>query len=503
MPDEINRPPELLQTPNSAFRILVVEDSTTQAELLKRLLTQHGYDVFLARDGAEGLEMAQRQKPDIILSDIMMPVMDGYQMCRKIKDIEGVKHIPVILLTKLEEPEDVVKGLESGADAYVTKPYDEDHIVSKVRAIKDTPRQFRNKPELDLTEFEYEGKTYNVHSGRAQTLSFLISAYESALIKNRYLLRVQEELKALNEHFEDLVAERTAKLEHEISERMTVETNMRDSEERYRALFELSLHGIVLIDPETTRAVDFNRTAHTQLGYSREEFALLRMQDYDAIATPEEIKARIGNIINTVSGDFETCHRTKKGDLRNVLVMAQTIEIKTKPFLHCIFYDITDRKQTEKIESEARANAARIEQLEREIRSFEQFAGQSQTSVTAATFGLRPLREYQNDIFKELTQVFGDLLDKALDERIHKVKYNISGKLNAMAERLGFLKSGPRDVVDIYSATLKLKTDNIPYAKSQAYTEEGRMMVLELMGYLVSYYRKYSMGTRRQKTEDR
>lgn len=170
-----------------------------------------------------------------------------------------------------------------------------------------------------------------------------------------------------------------------------------------------------------------------------------------------------------------------------------------------IVQDLTERVEREREregererERERRLMAERIKQLEREMNSLEHIAISSQTAFTAEAFGIKPLKEHVPDIFKELTLTYGGLMELAFEQRIHKVEHNISGKLNAMGERLGFLKAGPRDVVDIYTSTLKGKTEDAPDAKAQAYAEEGRMMVLELMGHLVSYYRKYSMGVRRE-----
>jgi PAS domain S-box-containing protein len=151
--------------------------------------------------------------------------------------------------------------------------------------------------------------------------------------------------------------------------------------------------------------------------------------------------------------------------------------------------DVTDRKRAEEAEAQARANAERIERLERELRSLEQLSAPPSAAVTAQLFGLAPLRESVPDTFNELVQRYGNLMDLALEQRAYRVEHNISERLRSLAERVGFLKAGPRDVVEIHSTALKRKTREVIPAKAQAYVEEGRLMVLELMGYLVSYYR--------------
>lgn len=199
MPEEVRDP----------RHILIVEDSAIQAEMLKRLLDKEGYVTAVAKDGAEGLKMAEELKPTLIISDVNMPVMDGLQMCSEIKRTETLSGIPVLLLTQLFEPEEIIRGLEAGADSYVTKPYYGDYLASKIKLLLENPERFKNRPDNKSVEFEYEGKTYEVHSGRAQTLSFLISTYESAVWQNRELDKAQMQLKALNEHLE----ERTIQLE--------------------------------------------------------------------------------------------------------------------------------------------------------------------------------------------------------------------------------------------------------------------------------------------------
>ena len=159
-----------------------------------------------------------------------------------------------------------------------------------------------------------------------------------------------------------------------------------------------------------------------------------------------------------------------------------------------IVEDLTERKQAEKAEAEARAKAERIEQLEKELRSFERLSTPAQTTVTAQAFGLVSLQEGLPDTFNQLVERYGELMELALEQRAYKVKRNIPEGLRLLAEQVGFLKAGPRDVVKIHSTALKIKTNGVAPQKAQAYVDEGRLMVLELMGYLTSYYRNYASG---------
>jgi two-component system cell cycle sensor histidine kinase/response regulator CckA len=116
---------------------------------------------------------------------------------------------------------------------------------------------------------------------------------------------------------------------------------------RRRVLFEQSPDGIVIIDTETAQFIEFNAAAHEQLGYTRQEFAKMGISDVDAVETLEEIKARIARVLHEGRVDFETRQRTKQGAIRNVLVTAQSLNIVGRPVYHCVWRDITARKELE------------------------------------------------------------------------------------------------------------------------------------------------------------
>ena len=143
----------------------------------------------------------------------------------------------------------------------------------------------------------------------------------------------------------------------------------------------------------------------------------------------------------------------------------------------------------------------KLKQKQQEIRQAQEFAdldslikSSRDTSITARLFGSYPLQEILPDVFQELIITYGNLLELSLEQRIFKVDYHISGELRTLADKLGFLKASPRDTIEIHTQVLKEKTHDISVVKAQAYVDEGRLMVLELMGYLASFYRKYYIG---------
>lgn len=117
---------------------------------------------------------------------------------------------------------------------------------------------------------------------------------------------------------------------------------------RRRILFENSPDGILIIDPQTARFLEFNTAAHTQLGYSREEFAQLSIRDVEAVETKEATKARITGVLQSGRADFETLQRTRQGDLRHVHVTAQNVDVLGQKIYYCTWRDITDRKRVER-----------------------------------------------------------------------------------------------------------------------------------------------------------
>ncbi|MHB9097270.1 MAG: PAS domain S-box protein, partial [Syntrophales bacterium] len=133
-----------------------------------------------------------------------------------------------------------------------------------------------------------------------------------------------------------------------ITERKQAEEACRNAEARYRTLFEQSPNGILLIDPETGKTIESNETAHKQLGYTREEFAALRISDYEALEKPEETAKHIQKVIHVGVDDFETLHRTKSGEIRNVHVWSKKVQLSDRSIFYALFQDITERRYAEK-----------------------------------------------------------------------------------------------------------------------------------------------------------
>src|ERR1035441_2575978 len=117
----------------NSLEILIAEDSPTQAEKLKYILEENDFRVVTACNGQKALEAMRARKPTLVITDINMRKMDGYKLCRRLRADEQLGDLPVILLTSLSDPEDVFKGLECGADNFITKPYEEDNLLARIQ----------------------------------------------------------------------------------------------------------------------------------------------------------------------------------------------------------------------------------------------------------------------------------------------------------------------------------------------------------------------------------
>jgi DNA-binding response OmpR family regulator len=176
------------------LNILIVEDSPTQALQLQYILEQHGYQCSVAQNGSDAIAFMRQHKPTAVISDILMPEMDGYQLCQRIKGDADLTHIPVILLTSLADPRDVIRGLECGADNFIVKPYDEQFLLGRIQYILANQQLRREETTPMGLEIFFAGQTYFITSDRLQILNLLLSTYETAVQKNRQLIQTQEAL---------------------------------------------------------------------------------------------------------------------------------------------------------------------------------------------------------------------------------------------------------------------------------------------------------------------
>lgn len=187
--------------------ILIAEDSATQAEQLKYLLEQDGYTVATATNGKQALEAARAHPPTLIISDVVMPEMDGYALCKALKADPRLNNVPVMLVTTLSTIQDIVMGLECGADNFVRKPYDSKSLLARIdNLLSNLELREGNKMRMGL-EIYLAGKRHFITSERQQILDLLISSYEQAIQVNEELKAREREVRELNANLERRASE--------------------------------------------------------------------------------------------------------------------------------------------------------------------------------------------------------------------------------------------------------------------------------------------------------
>jgi two-component system sensor histidine kinase/response regulator len=301
----------------SNIEILVVEDSVIQAELLRRTLSHHGYTVNTAHHGAHALAIVRERRPTLILSDIAMPVMDGYAMCQAIKNDPALQDIPIILLTALSDPEDIIRGLNAKADNYLTKPYDEDTLVARIEHLLANQELRKNARVQIGIELFFAGKKHVIDADRRQILDLLLSTFEDAVQQNRALVNRTQALQA--------------------------------SEERYRALLENTFSGFYRAT-STGRFLEVNPAYVKMLGY--ESKAELLGVDIPATlhASRAEYEAFQTRLLAEEAVKDYTARLCRK-DGQEIIVEANVRVVKDTDgsvlYIEGFVHDITERRQVE------------------------------------------------------------------------------------------------------------------------------------------------------------
>ena len=176
-------------------KVLIVEDDPNIAELLELYIEKDGFEVAIANDGGKGVSMFESEKPDIVLLDIMLPVMDGWEVCKKIRRIAKT---PIIMMTAKGETVDKITGLEMGADDYIVKPFDIKEVIARIHAVlrrySDEPKGNEkklvfDKLEINMDSFELiiDGKKVDAPPKEMELLYHLASSPNRVFTRNQLL----------------------------------------------------------------------------------------------------------------------------------------------------------------------------------------------------------------------------------------------------------------------------------------------------------------------------
>lgn len=331
---------------NGPVHILIAEDSPTQAQRLRHTLERQGFIVTHAANGREAFELAQNQRPALVISDIVMPEMNGYELCRHIKDDAVLGDVPVILVTTLSDPADVIRGLESRADNFILKPYDERYLLSRVQYVLLNRQLRESHPGGLAVEIFFNGQRHVITADRLQILNLLLSTYDAAIERNKELTRAQEQL---TKRTEELAARQRELVE---------------GEERMRRILNTAHDAFVGMD-DTGKIVEWNVAAQTIFGWSREEALGVPLAD---LIIPAEHRAGhvagLDHVRRTGEGPILN-KRIQVGALRrngeefSAELIVWPIHVGAKRFFNAFIRDITLQMQAETAVRQAKEEAER------------------------------------------------------------------------------------------------------------------------------------------------
>ena len=307
--------------------VLIVNDIPEQLSLMDELLRKAGYSVLTACDGFEAFEVAKRERPDVVISDVSMPRVNGIEFCRLIREDDDLRSIPILLVSAYrKDTESVVEGLRSGADDYLEVPFDSARLIAKVSRLLERSKleaSYRDLVEqasdIIFTQ-DMNGRLTSINPAGKRFLGCAQGEPVEALFADKFQLslpsiagsqdskRLQdgEEVyhqfkakdaearerwleivtSAIRDRLGDAIGFRA--VARDISDRKQVELALRESQERYRLLFDSTPQPILVYDEETHAFLAVNEAAINSYGYSKEEFLALTIDD---IRSDEELPA--------------------------------------------------------------------------------------------------------------------------------------------------------------------------------------------------------------------
>ena len=301
-------------------KILIVDDQKQNLYLLKTLLGGHGYQVLESTNGAEALELARANPPDVIISDILMPVMDGFSLCLEWKKEEGLRNIPFVFYTATyTDPKDEELALSLGAARFIVKPVEVEEFISILeQVIAEVESGILAVPQDSLQEEMTYYRMYN---------ETLIRKLEDKML----------ELEKVNRA-----------LEEDINQRKQAEEKLRASEQKFSVFFEKSSFTAALARLPNGVMVDVNEAFEKTFGYTRQE-AIGRTSLELGINPDAEGRERVLAALGEQGSahNLELVFHTKTGEARIHTVNVDLVDIGDEKYILSTTQDITERKQAE------------------------------------------------------------------------------------------------------------------------------------------------------------
>ncbi len=315
-------------------RILVVEDSPTQAEHLRLLLQGEGYRVEMARNGREGLDRVRRIRPDLIISDVVMPEMDGSAFCEAVKSDEATRRIPFVLITQKNTALDILMGLERGADNFIPKPFEDHYLLERIERIFEH-LEFRVRGRLEVEITLRTGKReIQITADKQQIVELLFSTFEDLCLLNRRLEASQRTVDEYARTLEAKVEERTRQLQ--------------EANQTLQTLIHASPLPIFTLDP-AGNVQSWNAAAERLFGWAAQK-VLGRPHPIVPPESQDEFRAGHNRVLRgkTITGR-EVRRRRRDGSPIDVVFSAAPLYEATGQVRGsmAIVADITERKRTE------------------------------------------------------------------------------------------------------------------------------------------------------------
>jgi PAS domain S-box-containing protein len=314
--------------------ILVVDDDPANATALVEYLHMSNFRTMIAPSGERALRQLELAQPDLILLDVLMPGIDGFETCRRLKEYETIRDIPVIFMTALSETVDKVKGFEVGGVDYLTKPIHYEEVLARIKA------------HLTIRRLQRQLQTQNAH---------LQENNEHLQQEIAIRKRIEGKLRRYHNHLEAMVEERTIELvktneqlQEEIAEHKRTEQALRASEQQYRLLAESVADGIVILQEE--KLVFVNEALCSILGFTADQFLQIEPPDLFRDDYKEFVRKKI-DLTRKGHSNLEQFWQAPcvTGDGREIWVETRHnfIEWEGKPAILVTVRDITERKVRE------------------------------------------------------------------------------------------------------------------------------------------------------------